>query len=116
MVQADVSRLPDLSNLVDQTVQQYGRLDIMVNNAGIETRTSTLETTEAEYDRVMNVNLKSAFFGTQFAARQMIAQGAGGRIINISSISAQRGSPSGDVTYSASKAGIVALTMTLARQ
>ena len=58
-------------------------LDIMVNNAGIETRTSVLDTTEAQYDKVMDINLKSAFFGTQLAAKQMIAQGGGGRIINI---------------------------------
>ena len=57
----------------------FGRLDIMVNNAGIETRTSTLDTTEAQYQRVLEINLKSAFFGTQIAAKQMIAQGEGGR-------------------------------------
>ena len=57
----------------------------MVNNAGIETRTSVLETTEAQYDKVMAVNLKSAFFGTQIAAKQMIKLG-GRRIINISSV------------------------------
>ena len=55
----------------------------MVNNAGIETRTSILDTTEAQYDKVLDINLKSAFFGTQLAAKQMIAQGGGGRIINI---------------------------------
>jgi len=105
VVQADVSKLPDLQNLVDETVQTHGRLDIMVNNAGIETRTSTLETSEAEYDRVLNVNLKSAFFGTQFAARQMIAQGGGGRIINISSIHEDWPMP-GNSPYCLSKGGM----------
>ena len=105
VVQADVSKLPDLQNLVDETVQKHGRLDIMVNNAGIETRTSTLDTTEAEYDRVLNVNLKSAFFGTQFAARQMIAQGGGGRIINISSIHEDWPMP-GNSPYCLSKGGM----------
>ena len=105
VVQADVSKLPDLQNLVDETVQTHGRLDIMVNNAGIETRTSTLDTTEAEYDRVLNVNLKSAFFGTQFAARQMIAQGRGGRIINISSIHEDWPMP-GNSPYCLSKGGM----------
>jgi glucose 1-dehydrogenase len=105
VVQADVSKLPDLQNLVDETVQTHGRLDIMVNNAGIETRTSTLDTTEAEYDRVLNVNLKSAFFGTQFAARQMIAQGGGGRIINISSIHEDWPMP-GNSPYCLSKGGM----------
>ena len=67
-------------------MRAFGRLDILVNNAGIETRTSTLETTEAQFDMVIAVDLKSAFFGVQAAARQMITQGGGGRIINISSI------------------------------
>ena len=62
----------------------FGRLDILVNNAGMETRTSTLDTTEHQFDLVIAIDLKSAFFGVQLAAKQMIAQGGGGRIINIS--------------------------------
>src|SRR5262249_12881303 len=85
-VEADVSKLDDLQRLIDETVKAFGRVDIMVNNAGIESRTSVLETTEAQYDKVMDVNLKSAFFGTQLAAKQMIAQGGGGRIINVTSV------------------------------
>jgi glucose 1-dehydrogenase len=68
-VDADLSRLADLTALVDTTVAKFGRIDIMENKAGIETRTSVLETTEAQYNHVMAVNLKSAFFGTQIAAR-----------------------------------------------
>jgi len=74
-VDADVSKVADLERLVGETVQKFGRLDVMVNNAGVETRTSVLDTTEAQYDRVLQINLKSAFFGTQLAARQMIKQG-----------------------------------------
>jgi glucose 1-dehydrogenase len=85
-VEADVSKVEDLQRLIDETVKAFGRLDVMVNNAGIETRTSVLETTEAQYEKVMDINLKSAFFATQLAAKQMIAQGGGGRIINISSV------------------------------
>ena len=85
-IAADVSKCADLEKLVDAAVKSFGRLDIMVNNAGIETRTSVLDTSEAQYDKVMAVNLKSAFFGTQIAARQMIKQGNGGRIINITSV------------------------------
>jgi short chain dehydrogenase len=85
-INADVSKLADLQRLIDAAVTRFGRLDIMVNNAGIETRTSVLDTTENQYDRVLPINLKSAFFGTQLAAKQMIKQGSGGRIINISSV------------------------------
>src|SRR6478735_4762273 len=58
-VQADVSKLEDLQKMVDTAVQSFGRLDIMVNNAGVETRTSILDTSEQQYDSVMNINLKS---------------------------------------------------------
>src|SRR5215831_8640680 len=86
-VEADVSKLADLQMLVDRAaVSKFGRVDVMVNNAGIETRTSILDTTEDQYDKVMAINLKSAFFGTQIAAKQMIKQGGGGRIINITSV------------------------------
>ena len=76
-VDADVSKVADLERLVGEAVKAFGRLDIMVNNAGIETRTPALDTTEAQYDKVLDINLKSAFFGTQIAAKQMIAQVGG---------------------------------------
>src|SRR5213079_2669865 len=69
-VEADVSKLADLERLIAAAVETFGRLDIMVNNAGIETRSSVLDTTEAQFDKVMAINLKSAFFGTQLAAKQ----------------------------------------------
>ena len=68
-VQADVSKVADLQNLINAAVQKFGRVDIMVNNAGIETRTSVLNTTEQQYEQVLAINLKSAFFGTQLAAQ-----------------------------------------------
>src|SRR5262249_43669776 len=73
-VEADVSKVADLQRLINAAVQKFGHLDIMVNNAGVETRTSVLDTTEEQYERVLQINLKSAFFGTQLAARQMIKQ------------------------------------------
>jgi glucose 1-dehydrogenase len=108
-VKADISQVAEVQKLVDETVQAFGRLDIMVNNAGIETRTSVLDTTEAQYDKVMDINLKGAFFGTQLAAKQMIMQGDGGRIINISSIHEDWPMP-GNTPYCLSKGGMRMLT------
>lgn len=110
-VEADVSKVDDLQKLVNAAVSQFGRLDIMVNNAGIETRTSVLDTTEAQYDKVMDVNLKSAFFGTQIAAKQMIKQGGGGRIINITSVHEDWPMP-GNTAYCLAKGGMRMLTRT----
>ena len=110
-VDADVSRLADLQRLVDAAVRSFGRVDIMVNNAGVETRTSVLETTEAQYDKVLAINLKSAFFGTQIAARQMIKQGGGGRIINISSVHEEWPMP-GNTAYCLTKGAMRMLTRT----
>jgi glucose 1-dehydrogenase len=111
MVDADVSQVADLQMLVDKTIEAFGRLDIFVNNAGIETRTSLLNTTEAQFDKVMAVNLKSAFFGTQIAAQQMIKQGTNGRIINISSVHEDWPMP-GNTPYCCSKGGMRMLTRT----
>jgi len=110
-VDADVSKLTELQNLIDAAVKRFGRLDIMVNNAGIETRTSILDTTEAQYDKVLAVNLKSAFFGTQLAAKQMIKQGSGGHIINISSVHEDWPMP-GNTAYCLAKGGVRMLTRT----
>jgi glucose 1-dehydrogenase len=110
-VEADVSDPADLQKLVDAAVGSFGRLDIMVNNAGIETRTSILDTTQDQYDRVLNVNLRSAFFGTQIAARQMIKQGGGGRIINITSVHEDWPMP-GNTAYCLAKGGMRMLTRT----
>jgi glucose 1-dehydrogenase len=110
-VDADVSKVADLQRLVDATVNEYGRVDVMVNNAGVETRTSVLDTTEEQYEKVLAINLKSAFFGTQLAAKQMIAQGGGGRIINISSVHEDWPMP-GNTAYCLSKGGMRMLTRT----
>ena len=104
-------QIDELQKLVDAAVKAFGRLDIMVNNAGIETRTSILDTTEAQYDKVMDINLKSAFFGTQLAAKQMIAQGGGGRIINMTSVHEDWPMP-GNTAYCLSKGGMRMLTRT----
>jgi glucose 1-dehydrogenase len=110
-VQADVSKVADLERLIASAVKAFGRLDIMVNNAGIETRTSVLDTTEEQYQKVLDINLKSAFFGTQIAAKQMIKQGGGGRIINITSVHEDWPMP-GNTAYCLSKGGMRMLTRT----
>src|SRR6476660_1006207 len=110
-VKADVSKVADLQSLIAAAVQKFGRVDIMVNNAGVETRTSILDTTEAQYEKVLDINLKSAFFGTQLAAKQMIAQGDGGRIINITSVHEDWPMP-GNTAYCLSKGGVRMLTRT----
>jgi glucose 1-dehydrogenase len=109
--EADVSKVDELQRLISSTVEAFGRIDVMVNNAGVETRTSVLDTTEAEYAKVLDINLKSAFFGTQLAAKQMISQGGGGRIINISSVHEDWPMP-GNTPYCLSKGGMRMLTRT----
>ncbi len=110
-VQADVSKADDLHSMVTKAVETYGRLDVLINNAGIETRTSLLDTSEADFEKVIAVNLKSAFFGTKFAAQQFISQGDGGLILNISSVHEDWPMP-GNIAYCVSKGGTRMLTRT----
>ena len=111
IVQGDVSKVADIQALVDKTVAAFGRLDVMVNNAGMETRTSVLDTNEHQFDVVIAVDLKSAFFGVQCAAKQMIKQGSGGHIINISSVHEDWPRP-GNAPYCCAKGGVRMLTRT----
>jgi 3-oxoacyl-[acyl-carrier protein] reductase len=115
VVPADVTDREQVQHLVDTIMGEWGRIDILVNNAGrvFYFRIDTLE--PEEWRRGVDANLTSQVYCAQAVLPIMVKQGWG-RIVNISSISAQRGSPSGALTYSASKAGIVALTKTLARQ
>ncbi|GAA4266203.1 glucose 1-dehydrogenase [Frondihabitans peucedani] len=110
-VDADVSKAEDLHKMVQTAVDTFGRLDVIVNNAGIETRTGVLDTTEDEFEKVMAINLKSAFFGTQFAAKQFIAQKTPGLVINISSVHEDWPMP-GNIAYCVSKGGTRMLTRT----
>jgi NAD(P)-dependent dehydrogenase (short-subunit alcohol dehydrogenase family) len=110
-LRCDVAELDDLRRIVDGTVSHYGRLDIYVASAGINdpAKTHFLEITPEQYDRIMAVNLRGMFFGGQFAARQMISQGDGGVIINMSSVMAQLALDA-QVVYTTSKGGIQQLT------
>ena len=95
-------------------IETYGRLDILVNNAGITRDGLLMKMTESDYDAVLQTNLKGTFNGIRFASRQMLRQKAG-RIINISSVSGVLGN-AGQANYSASKAGVIGLTKSAARE
>lgn len=112
-VQGDVSRQEDVRNLVQQAVQHFGRLDIMVNNAGIEKKAPFLETPLDLWNEILAVNLTGAWIGCQEAARQMAKQGDGGRIINISSIHEDMTMPT-NAPYCASKGGMRMMMRTIA--
>ena len=90
-IKTDVQNKDEIQNLINKTVEKFGRLDIMVNNAGVAVTKRFTEMTEEEYDRVLDSNLKSVFFGSQIAAKQMIEQGEGGKIINMCSIGGIKG-------------------------
>ena len=105
LVQADVSKLADTQNLVDQAYTQLGRCDILVNNAGIEIESPFWNVTEADYDAVLNVNLKGAFFLTQAFVRRLRDAKLPGRIINMSSVHEDMVFPNFS-TYCVSKGGI----------
>lgn len=113
--QADLEKSAGLQRIADAAVAEFGRLDILVNNAGTILRNDSIDFTEEEWDRVMNLNLKTAFFLSQAVARQFIKQGSGGKIINIASMLSFQGGirvPS----YTASKSGLKGLTMLLANE
>ena len=113
LVQADISVLADGTNLIEQAWQQLGACDILVNNAGIEKAASFTDVTEADYDAVLNVNLKGAFFLTQAFVRRLAAAKKPGRVINISSVHEDMVFPHFS-TYCASKGGMRMLMRDLA--
>jgi NAD(P)-dependent dehydrogenase (short-subunit alcohol dehydrogenase family) len=112
VVRADVSKASDVDQLVKATIDAFGKVDILVNNAGIFLEKPLLETTEEEWDRVIDVNLKSVFLCTKRVVPEMLKQGKG-KIINISSIDAIVAEPH-TCAYCASKGGVSSLTRALA--
>ena len=113
-LQTDVSQRADIDEMVAAAVERFGGLDILVNNAGIYPFAPFLEMDPELFEHVLRVNLFSVFSAMQAAARQMIAQGRGGRIINVSSIDALHPSMVGLAHYDASKHGVWGLTKNVA--
>ena len=112
-VRCDVSRKADVEAAVAAAVQAFGRLDVLVANAGIVHAAEFLDLAEADFDRVIAVNLKGVFLAGQAAARQMVKQGGGGAIVNMSSVNAVLAIPN-QVPYVVSKGGINQLTRVMA--
>jgi NAD(P)-dependent dehydrogenase (short-subunit alcohol dehydrogenase family) len=112
-VKCDVSKSKEVAHLVEEAVRTHGRVDIMVSNAGVNDRVEFLDVTEENWDRVIDTNLKGAFLCGQYAAKQMVKQGSGGVIINMSSVMAVLGLKE-QVAYTASKGGINQLTKVMA--
>ena len=114
-VHADLSSLEPIEAIMAVAEEAGGRIDILVNNAGIIRRNDAIDFTEADWDDVMNVNLKTTFFMSQAAAKRMLKDGKGGKIINIASLLSFQGGirvPS----YTASKSGLAGLTRLLANE
>lgn len=114
-IDADLGSIEVIPSIIEQTLAQLGRIDILVNNAGIIRREDAIDFSEQDWDAVMNVNIKTLFFISQAVARQFIAQGQGGKIINIASMLSYQGGirvPS----YTASKSAVVGVTRLLANE
>ncbi|MGA8758432.1 MAG: SDR family oxidoreductase [Stellaceae bacterium] len=114
-IMADCGDVGSIDAMVARTIAELGRLDIIVNNAGVTRYAEIMDLTEADWDRIHRVNAKGVFFCLQRAAREMIAQG-GGRIINIASISGRGYAGASNAAYAASKGAVIALTKTAAQQ
>jgi glucose 1-dehydrogenase len=104
-VTADVSSAPDVDRMLERALDEWGRVDILVNNAGIILQAQSVDMSLEQWNKILTKNLGSCFLCSQAAARQMIQQGGGGRIANISSIHAELSEPSAGA-YTAAKGGM----------
>ncbi len=114
-IAADLSTIEPIECIMRLAEARFGRTDILVNNAGIIRRADAVDFTEADWDAVMDVNLKSAFFLAQAAGRRMIADGAGGKIVNVASLLSFQGGIR-VASYTAAKSGLAGLTRILANE
>lgn len=113
-VQADVSQASDVDRLVQTTIEHYGKIDILVNNAGITRDTLLLRMKEADWDAVLDTNLKGVFLCTKAVSKGMLKQRSGA-IVNISSVVGLSGN-AGQANYAAAKAGIIGFTKSIAKE
>jgi len=114
-VTCDVSHSDDVQAMVKRVVGEWGRLDILVNNAAVTDGKNILDVSEEEWDKVIAVTLKGPFLVSKYVAQQMVEQGDGGKIINVVSTSGHMGRP-GAISYSAAKGGVLNLTRSMAIQ
>jgi NAD(P)-dependent dehydrogenase (short-subunit alcohol dehydrogenase family) len=114
-ITVDVSNASDVHRMMGQVLGEWGAVDILVNNAGIILQASAIDMTEQQWDKILGNSLKSCFLCSQVFARQLIQQGSGGRIVNISSIHAELPEPSASA-YTAAKGGMEAFSRTLATE
>ncbi|MCW4012861.1 MAG: 3-oxoacyl-ACP reductase FabG, partial [Candidatus Bathyarchaeota archaeon] len=114
-VKADVSKSAEVKKMVDEVIKKYGRIDILVNNAGILIPTMLMETSDEEWDNVVDINLKGPFICTREAAKGMIERGYG-KVINTASISGFGCAPLGEGAYGATKAALIMLTSVFAQE
>jgi meso-butanediol dehydrogenase/(S,S)-butanediol dehydrogenase/diacetyl reductase len=112
--QVDVSRRDQVKAMIDRTVAEFGKLDVMFNNAGVNKPQDFLETTEENWHWIMNINGLGVLLGIQEAAKQMIKQGGGGKIVNTASIAGRQGFDN-VAPYCASKFAVISLTQSAAR-
>ena len=110
----DISRPPETAAVIEEVVKRHQRIDVLVNNAAICPRIPLEEVTEADFDRIVGINLKGTFFVSQAVSPVMSRQGSG-RIVNISSVGARTGGVAASSVYAATKAGIIAITKSYAR-
>jgi NAD(P)-dependent dehydrogenase (short-subunit alcohol dehydrogenase family) len=111
----DVSKGSDVERGVADVAKRFGRIDILINNVAISDNKTIIDLTEEEWDRVMSVTLKGPFLMGKFVAKQMIAQGSGGKMVNIASTSGWRGRPRA-IAYTTAKGGVINLTRSMAVQ
>ena len=114
-VAADVASREDCDRLVDAVKERFGRIDVLVNNAGITRDGLLVRMKDEDWDRVMDVNLRGVFLMTRAATKAMVRQKSGGRVINITSMAGAMGN-AGQANYSAAKAGLIGLTKAAARE